>query len=152
VLLVVVLQDSFEALVLPRRVTRLFRVARIYYRVAWTLWRWLSRIMPAGRYRETILSVFGPLSLFGLFVCWIALLIFGVAFVHWGQASLPLPAGASFRECLYHSGETFFTLGYGDITPATSTGKAMAVIEAGMGFGFMAVIIGYLPVLYQAFS
>ena len=28
----------------------------------------------------------------------------------------------------------------------------LTVIEAGMGFGFMAVIIGYLPVLYQAFS
>jgi len=28
----------------------------------------------------------------------------------------------------------------------------LAVFEAGMGFGFMALIIGYLPVLYQAFS
>ena len=28
----------------------------------------------------------------------------------------------------------------------------MSVLEAGIGFGFMAVVIGYLPVLYQAFS
>ena len=53
---------------------------------------------------------------------------------------------------MYHSGETFFTLGYGDVTPVSYTGKLLAVMEAGMGFGFMAIIIGYLPVLYQAFS
>ena len=28
----------------------------------------------------------------------------------------------------------------------------LAVVEAGIGFGFMAIVIGYLPVLYQAFS
>src|SRR5262249_4912734 len=31
-------------------------------------------------------------------------------------------------------------------------GRALAVVEAGIGFGFLAVIIGYLPALYQAFS
>jgi hypothetical protein len=50
------------------------------------------------------------------------------------------------------SGETFFTLGYGDVTPSTRAGKMLSVLEAGTGFGFMAVVIGYLPVLYQAFS
>src|SRR5437773_1106421 len=30
--------------------------------------------------------------------------------------------------------------------------RALAVAEAGGGFGFLAIIIGYLPVLYQAFS
>ncbi len=50
------------------------------------------------------------------------------------------------------SGETIFTLGYGDITPDSFPGKFLAVVEAGLGFGFMAVIIGYLPVLYQSFS
>ena len=28
----------------------------------------------------------------------------------------------------------------------------MTVIEAGLGFGFLALVIRYLPVLYQAFS
>src|SRR5258708_11148681 len=28
----------------------------------------------------------------------------------------------------------------------------MSVAEAGIGFGFLAAVIGYLPVLYQAFS
>src|SRR5262249_4768092 len=52
----------------------------------------------------------------------------------------------------YFSGTTFFTLGFGDLTPAGSLGRALAVLETGIGFGFIAVVIGYLPVLYQAFS
>ena len=57
-----------------------------------------------------------------------------------------------WRHALYLSGETFFTLGYGDFAPTAALGRFLSVLEAGMGFGFMAVIIGYLPVLYQAFS
>ena len=30
--------------------------------------------------------------------------------------------------------------------------RALTVIEGGMGFGFLALVIGYLPVLYQSFS
>jgi hypothetical protein len=146
------LGDCFESLVLPRRITRRWRLARLYYRSSWRLWRAACELIPAGRYRENALSIFGPLSLFGLFACWVAALIAGFALVHWGQGSLPGELGGDFRQCLYHSGETFFTLGYGDVTPTTYPGKVVAVVEAGTGFGFMAIIIGYLPVLYQAFS
>ena len=31
-------------------------------------------------------------------------------------------------------------------------GRVLAVVEAGMGFGFLALIIGYLPVLHQSFA
>jgi hypothetical protein len=58
----------------------------------------------------------------------------------------------TFGLLLYHSGETFFTLGYGDITPASGLSRALSVFEAGMGFAFLAVVIGYLPTFYSAFS
>ena len=47
---------------------------------------------------------------------------------------------------------TFFTLGYGDITPISTLGRTLAVVETGLGFGFLAMVISYIPVLYQAFS
>jgi hypothetical protein len=50
------------------------------------------------------------------------------------------------------SGTTFFTLGLGDVTPLAPPGRALVVVEAGVGFGFLAIVIAYLPVLYQAFS
>jgi hypothetical protein len=146
------LWDSFEVMVLPRRITRRWRIARMYYRTTWRLWRRICQQLPAGRYRENALSVFGPLSLLGLLVCWITVLIVGFALVQWGGHTLAGDDSTDFRQYLYHSGETFFTLGYGDVTPTTYLGKFLAVVEAGTGFGFMAVTIGYLPVLYQAFS
>ena len=54
--------------------------------------------------------------------------------------------------CFYLSGTTFFTLGFGDVTPIEPLGRVLAVAEAGLGFGFLAVVISYLPILYQAFS
>jgi hypothetical protein len=50
------------------------------------------------------------------------------------------------------SGATFFTLGYGDVVPHTPAARLVAVAEAGAGLGFIAIVIGYLPVLYQLFA
>jgi hypothetical protein len=133
-------------------VTRRFRFARLFYRTTWGIWRFACRLRPAGRRRENLLGIFGPLSLLGLFTSWVIVLVFGFALMQWGGGFLGRENSQDFRQCLYHSGETFFTLGYGDITPTTYPGKLIAVLEAGLGFGFMAMIIGYLPVLYQAFS
>jgi hypothetical protein len=151
-LVLLALQDSFEALVLPRRVTRQWRVSRLYYRNGWRLWRGAATQVPSPRYRETVLGVFGPLSLLGLFACWAAMLIVGFALLHWGGDTQQAGDDAAFSQSLYMSGETFFTLGYGDVTPTTPAGRMLSVVEAGTGFGFMAIMIGYLPVLYQAFS
>jgi hypothetical protein len=153
-LIAVVLADGFETMVLPRRVTRSFRTTRYYYRGAWTLWRACGLRLPAGRQREGFLSFFGPLSLLGLFALWITLLILGFGLLHWSLGTaLTTPDGnINLRIYLYESGVTFFTLGYSDIMPAGPGGRFLAVLEAGMGLGFLAIIIGYLPVLYQAFS
>ena len=104
--------------------------------------------------REAFLSVFGPLSLLGLMITWVLGLIVGFALVHWSLGtSLHAPdAVPTFGTYLYWSGGTFFTLGYGDITPLGMLGRTLAVVQAGMGFGFLALIISYLPVFYQTFS
>src|SRR5205814_10455212 len=62
------------------------------------------------------------------------------------------PRDGGFADALYLSGTTFTTLGYGDVTPRTPAARTLSVAEAATGFGFFAVVIGYLPVLYQAFS
>jgi hypothetical protein len=53
---------------------------------------------------------------------------------------------------VYMSGTTFFTLGLGDVVPRTTIARVLTVVEAGTGFAFLAVVIGYFPVIYQAFS
>ena len=61
-------------------------------------------------------------------------------------------ASPGFWTDLYLSGTTFFTLGLGDVIPRTGLARALVVAEGGFGFGFLAAIIGYLPVIYNSFS
>jgi hypothetical protein len=151
---VAILWDSFEAMIFPRRVTRRFRPARFFYRTTWTLWRLVARRFSPGRRREAFLSIFGPLSMLALLATWIVLLIFGFAALHWSLATpMRTPDDQSdFGAYLYFSGSTFFTLGYGDIMPVQNFGRFLAIVEAGLGLGFIAIIIAYLPTLFQAFS
>jgi len=58
----------------------------------------------------------------------------------------------SFLTYLYLSGTTFFTLGLGDVTPLSGVGRLLVVSEVALGFIFLALVISYVPVLYQAFS
>jgi hypothetical protein len=86
---------------------------------------------------------------------WAVGLITGFALLHWSlgtHISPRQPADETFGTYMYFSGTTFFTLGYGDLVPAGGWGRALSVAESGIGFGFLALVISYLPVLYQAFS
>jgi hypothetical protein len=147
-----VLLDGFESMVLPRRVTHPFRFTRFYFRTTWQVWRRIGSLLTAAR-RETIFSVYGPMFLLALFATWLSGLVFGFALLHF---SLGTPINgtdsANFMTYVYLSGTTLFTLGYGDVTPTGTAGRLLAVVESGMGLGFIAVVIAYLPVLYQASS
>jgi Ion channel len=140
--------EIFEGLILPRRILRPFRFMRLYYRKFWALWKLAAGLVRVNSRRQSFLSTFGPLSLFGLFFLWAASLIVGFGLMHY---SLARPE-TDFGESLYFSGVTFSTLGYGDVVPHPGIGRLLAVLEATTGFGFFAVVIAYLPVLYQAFS
>src|SRR2546427_5369911 len=154
VVLLVVRLYAFETIVLPRRVRRQFRLTAWFYRRTWIPWRGLaSRIGSASR-RENFLGYFGPLSLILLLVFWAFGLIFGFALLQYGIGEHVVLGNerVTFGTVFYHSGETFFTLGYGDITPVSPLARAVAVSEAGMGFAFLGVVIGYLPTIYSSFS
>jgi ion channel len=149
-----VLLDAFENIVLPRKVQRTFRLTSWFYRHTWIPWVRLSRLIRMNSLRESFLGYFGPFSLILLLVFWAIGLILGFALLQFGMGehvrlgSEPI----TFGILLYHSGETFFTLGYGDITPVTPLARTFAVMEAGMGFAFLGVVVGYLPVIYSSFS
>jgi len=153
-LILLILRDAFETLVLPQTVTRRFRLTRLYYVMTWFLWTRFTSLARGEKRRQAALTIFGPLSLLGLFTVWAMILIFAFALLQWGFGShLDLVRGvAGFGADLYMSGTTFFTLGLGDVTPNSLSARILTVLEAGMGFGFLALVIGYLPVLYQAFS
>src|SRR5579859_7167090 len=151
--IVLVLQDAFEVMLLPRRVKRRYRITSAYFRFAWAGWVMLARVLSPGPRQERFLGNFGPLSMTLLFAFWAIGLIAGFGLVQWSAQQIGgLPPAVDLAGSLYLSGVTFFTLGYGDIVPKTPPGQFAAVVEAGVGFGLIAVVIGYLPVLYQLFS
>jgi hypothetical protein len=154
VLIFSILLDAFETVVLPRRIQRSFRITALYYRITWTRWTRVARHIKKPARREGYLAYYGPLSLIQLLGYWALGLIFGFACVQYGLGEhLQLNnEKITFGKLLYHSGETFFTLGYGDIVPTNGVARALAVFEAGMGFAFLGVVIGYLPVVYNSFA
>jgi hypothetical protein len=153
-LILLIAKDGFETIVLPRRVARKFRLTRLFYALTWNCWSMLARKIRPGNRREHYLSFYGPLSLLFLLVIWAAVLICGFALLQWGlQVPLNSPEKVpTFGTYLYASGVTFVTLGYGDVIPLAVDGRILAVVECGFGLAFLALVIGYVPVIYQSFS
>ena len=150
-----ILWDTFETVILPRRVTRRLRLTNFFYSVVWIPWSAFARRIKNSKRRETLLALFGPLSLLMLLAVWAFGVILGYALVFWGsKAHLNNPYSETINlwTYLYLSGETFFTLGYGDVAPINPLARFIAVVETANGFALLAVVISYLPVLYQAFS
>jgi hypothetical protein len=154
VIICVVLLDAFETVVLPRRVTRHFKLTAWFYRRTWIPWKNI-----ASRIRTT----FAAAKFSGILRAAVADhaagvlgrdLILGFALVQYGIGGHEQLSHEpiTFGRIIYHSGQTFFTLGYGDILPTSSLARSLSVLEAGMGFAFLGVVIGYLPVVYASFS
>jgi hypothetical protein len=153
-----VLLDAFQTIILPRRPVGRFRLTRIFFLLTWFPWTCVMKLVPSKRVREQLFSVYGPLSLLLLFVLWALLLTAAYGLIYFGLHSPfndpthPVTALQRLRSCLYVSGTTIFTLGLGDVQPATHAARLLIVLEAGTGLGFVALVIGYVPVLYAAFS
>jgi Ion channel len=146
------LNDASRTLVTTRRGNRRFTASQIFYRNTWRLWQSIGTRVKDQNRRQTLLGSFGPLSLVGLLVMWVSVLVVGWAFVWWGVRA-ELEGGVdNLLDAIYYSGVTFFTLGYGDIVPIGGPERLLAVVEAFLGLGIVALVIGFLPTLYGAYS
>jgi len=152
--LIAVLIDAFKTIILPRRATGRFRITRMFYILTWQPWIFVADRLHDPRKRESFFSYYGPLSLILLLMVWAAGLVLGYALIFY---SLGSPFNDSLvhpgvRSDLYVSGTTLFTLGLGDVTPKNNWARGLTILEAGTGLGLLALVMGYFPVLYGAFS
>jgi hypothetical protein len=153
-----VLVDAFQTIILPRRPVGRFRITRIFFLLTWKPWMLWAKVWPHRKSREQLYSIYGPAALLLLFVVWALLLVAAYALIYFGMHTPftdpvhPVTAYERLRSCLYVSGTTIFTLGLGDVQPATHAARMLVVLEAGTGLGFVALVIGYVPVIYNAFS
>ena len=112
VIVVGVLVEAFETVVLPRRVTRRFRLTRAFYRYTWAPFSAVARRIQKVKRREGLLALYGPMSLLLLIALWAVGLVFGFALLQWAAGSTLEGSGLgrSFTTELYFSASTYFTL------------------------------------------
>ena len=149
-----VLWDAFQTIIVPRRATGIFRLTRLFYIATWRPWSFVVRRIRTPRERETAFSYYGPLSLILLLALWAAVMVVGFGFIYFsiGIPFYDLRHPPGILTDLYVSGATLFTLGPTDAGPLHPAARGLMVLESGTGFGFLAIIMGYFPVLYGAFS
>src|SRR6266511_4120347 len=153
-LLLVTLVEVFRTLVMPRASRARFRLTRFMFRMTWRPWRWLGVRRGTMEGRERILAAAAPFFFLILLAAWASMAVVSYALILWSPAfihGVNGPGAGSFVTALYFSGSSLFTIGFGDVV-ATGWTRAIVVIEGATGLGLVAVVIAYLPVLYQAFN
>jgi hypothetical protein len=150
--------DAFQTIILPRRPVGKFRLTKFFYTATWAPWRAIAGRIPNPKAREQLYSIYGPASLLLLLAVWAFLLVAGFALVFFALGTPfadPLAKATlvgRLRTDFYVSGTTLFTLGLGDVVPHAVAPRALIVGESATGLGLIALVIGYVPVLYGAFA
>ena len=150
-LVLVAATDAVSTLVTTQRRSSRLWPTYIFYRRSWWLWRALARRIGSEQRRERLLAVYGPLSLLGLLVVWVLLLLVGWGLVWWVLRDR-LSGVDSYLDALYFAGVGFFTVGFGDVVPVGGLARLLALAQAFMGLVSIALVIGYLPTLFGAYS
>jgi hypothetical protein len=152
VILLWALLDVFRTLVTPRAARGRLRLARMLFAPVWRPWRWVGVRRSTAQTRERILAAAAPFFFFLLLVGWVSMALVSYALILWSPGFVHGMGGdGSFGDALYTSGTALFTIGFGEGI-ATGWTRAIAVLEGATGLGLFAVVIAYLPVLYQAFN
>ena len=122
---------------------------RLSYRIMWLRLR-RARELHLKPWRRVELAAYWALAGFGyrplrvLASATVAVLLYGV--LYWAsngaRFALQPKATVSFWDCVYFSGITFTTLGYGDLMPSANA-RLLAMTEATIGIftmGFLVVV------------
>jgi hypothetical protein len=104
------------------------------------------RIKRAGTWEEAdrLMARFAPFALILLPGVWIAVVLVGFVPIYWA-VGLDVP-----REAFEQSGSSLLTLGF--VFDTHGPAVAATVVEATLGLGLVALLISFLPTMYQQFS
>lgn len=144
--------DSFQALLATGIRSGPWSFSRRYYEVIWHLYRPICARMTDDARRERWLSRLGPLTFMGLLLSWAVLEILGWGLVWWGFRNRFVVPLHGVSVAWYFSGIVYFSIGFGDVLPATGGIRLLTVLEGFNGLGTIGLVIGYLPSLYAAYS
>lgn len=136
-------QAVVVTLLLPRRGS-----SRILRYVGWGVTSVFGAA--AGRFsryetRDRVMAYAAPFFFLVLLAVWVILFLAGFALLAW-----PFVTGGGFIHALVLSGSSLFTLGFAADPGAGA--RAVVLAAAATGLAVVALLIAYLPVIYQAFN
>ncbi len=142
VLLYTVLRSAVVTFILTREgrsfiTRRLFLVMRLIFNA-------IINRFPDYKRRDQVMALYAPISLLLLVVTWLVLSLVGFSGMFWAT-------GTEDLETAYRLGmSSLFTLGFAS---AENLGQTVIIfVAATTGLLLIAVLIGYLPTIYAAFS
>ena len=121
-------------------------VARAAQRAVWEVFvalsrRWRSR-------QRGLLAMAGPAMIATTLVTWVVLFILGFTLIFYsgldGYRAEAQHGPLGFGDALYYAGVTVTVLGFGDITPLTTSHQLLAVVASGGGFALLTGVVTYL--------
>lgn len=133
--------SALETFVLPRGVQD--PLTRFVFRFIRYIFNFLLSWCHSYRSRDRIMAFYAPVALLSLLPVWYALILLGYLLIFRGT-------GLGWFESFRESGSSLFTLGFAAVDGLGRT--ALAFSEGMFGLMLVALLIGYLPTIYAAFS
>ncbi|HYN86580.1 MAG TPA: potassium channel family protein [Pyrinomonadaceae bacterium] len=128
--------------------------SELLFRAVWRTWRFVCFRLSRQR-RHRWLHHVGPVLLPTLIATYIVLLVVGFALLYYprmpGHFNVAESIGPiTWFESFYFSGVTLTTVGFGDITPRSTSMRVVALIEGASGFALISLAVTYLLSVYGA--
>lgn len=143
-LIVVAFKSAVRTFILPRAAPD--RLARSVFVFTRYFFRFLTNLRKQTSYlqRDALMAYFAPISLLSLLLVWIVMFIFGFGTIYWATGI------DSLQTAIVLSGSSLATLGIERGT--TLLHDVLSIGQGVLGMLIVALLIGYLPTMYGAFS
>lgn len=99
--------------------------------------------------RDRMMAYYGPTAILLLLGAWLVCVLAGYTLIYW-SLGVQMPGLDPWRAALTVSGSSLFTLGYASVQ--TVPQQIATFTEGAIGPILIALLIGYLPTIYGAFS
>ncbi len=154
ILILVVVNDVFQSVIVPRAVGKRLRISFLLYRGSWILWPRAATLLYGAKedQREDFLALYAPLTLVVLLLVWTICAILGYALLAWAFRGGFAPPLRSFGEAVYFAGAALTTLGFGDIVGHTVGPRTLSIFAAITGLALLSITTAYFFALFGSFQ
>ncbi len=136
------LLSAIRTVVVPRSYSGV--LSRAVFSVLLRLFQFLASERRRFDVRDRTMALYAPVVLVSLPVVWLTLVLIGYMAMFWAALD------STWGEALYVSGSSLLTLGFAPVE--TFGTRVLAFTEAVLGLVLLALMIAFLPAMYNIFS